>query len=76
MWIEVVADEGYRRYCWTYFGWFAFRSSEELSKCLWGELGVWRREWSMVAKALALCTSEFDERDFSIHLYDGSRSRA
>ena len=65
--LNIVADSGGRRHHWTYLGWIAFRSCGELSKCLRG---------SVVAKILALCSSQLDECAFSIHLRYGGHFRA
>lgn len=74
--LKLVIDDDYRCHYWTYLGWIAFRSCEELSKCLREGLAVWRREWGLLAGALALCSSEFDECGFSVHLCYGSGVRA
>ena len=74
--LSFVADGGSRCHYWTDLGWTTFRSCEELSKCFWGELAIWRRKWGYLAKTLALCSSESDECGFSVHLCYGSRFRA
>lgn len=74
--VRSIADGGCRCHHRTNPGWIAFRPCEELSECLRGELTVWRGRWGFLAKTLALCSSESDECDFSVHLCYGSRFRA
>lgn len=71
-----IADAESRCHHRTNLGWIACGSCEELSKGLWGELAVWGKEWSYLAEALALCSSEFVECGFLIQLCYGSRFRA
>ena len=63
-----VADNGCRGHYWTNLGWVTFRSCDELSKCLWGGLVVWREEWCLLAETLALCAPKFDECGFPVLL--------
>ena len=62
------ADGGHRCHYRTSLGWIALGPSKELSQTFWERFTVWRGKRSLLAEALALCSSKFDECGFPVHL--------
>ena len=74
--LDCFADCGHRRHYWTNLGWAAFGSCKKLSQTFWEGFALWRGQWSLLAGALALCSSKFDECGFPVHLCYGCHFRA
>ena len=74
--VHRFADRGHRRHYWTSLRWIAFGPCKELSQAFWERLGFWRGQWSLLAKALALCSSKFNECGFPVYLCYGCHIRA
>ena len=70
------ADGGHRRHYRTSLRWIAFGPCSDLSQTFWERFNIWRGKWSLLAEALALCSSKFDECGFPIHLRYGCHFRA
>ena len=70
--LSSIADPESRCHHRTNSGWIAFRSREELSKCLRRGLAVWGKTRCCLAEALALCFTELVECCFLVQLCHGS----
>ena len=68
MLLSSVADPESRCHHRTDSGWIAFRSCEELSKCLRRGLVVWGETRGYLDEALALCFTELDKCGFLVQL--------
>ena len=70
------ADSGHRRDYRTSLRWTAFGPCKELSQTFWERFVFWRGKWSLLAEALALCSSKFNECGSPVHLCCGCHFRA
>ena len=70
------ADGGHRRHYWTSLRRIAFGPCRELSQTFWERFTSWRGKWGLLAEALALCTSKYNQCSFPIHLCYGCHFRA
>ena len=74
--VHRFADGGHRRHYRTSLGWIAFGPCKDLSQTFWEQFVFWWGQWSLLAEALALCSSKFNECGFPIHLCYGCHFRA
>ena len=74
--LHPFADSGHRRHYWASLRWIAFGPCKELSRNFWERFAFWRGKWGLLAEALALCSSKFDECGFPVHLCYGCHFRA